>query len=152
MLNADGSKNYKNCEPKLGTRASHGCIRVQRLKNADGINMTWIWNNIKVGTKMVVWEDYAGRQIDIPDAATPLYYNPNGGSNYHADAYCNGVKDKFLPLTGFTYGELETGLYAELTRCGYCAPPLREKEYAEMNEMYLTTSPGMVPQHLRQDD
>jgi len=152
VLNADGTKNYKNCEPKLGTRASHGCIRVQRLKNSDGINMVWIWNNIKVGTKMVVWEDYAGRQLDIPDASTPLYYNPNGGSNYHADAYCKGVKDRYLPLTGFTYGELESGKYAGLTRCGYCVPPLRESEYEELNEMYLTTSPGMVPQHLRQDD
>jgi len=151
VLNADGSKNYKNCEPKLGTRASHGCIRVQRLKNSDGINMTWIWNNIKVGTKMVVWEDYAGRQLPIPDAQTPVYYNPDGGSNYHGDAYCNGVKDKFLPLTAFTYGELDSGEYADLTRCGYCVPPLRVEELNELNEMYLTTSPGMVPQHLRQD-
>ncbi len=152
VLNADGSKNYKNCEPKLGTRASHGCIRVQRLKNAEGINMTWIWNNIKVGTKMVVWEDYQGRQIDIPSADTPLYYNANGGSNYHSTAYCNGVKDKYLPLAAFTYGELDSGEYAELTKCSYCQPPLRVSEIEAINEEHLTSSPGMVPQHLRQDD
>ena len=151
VLNADGSKNYKNCEPKLGTRASHGCIRVQRLKNSDGINMTWVWNNIKVGTKMVVWEDYAGRQLDIPDASTPVYYNPNGGSNYHADQNCSGVRTTYLPLTAFTYGELESGKYAKLTPCSYCTPPMRASEYEKLNEMYLTTSPGMVPQHLRQD-
>jgi len=152
VLNADGSKNYKNCEPKLGTRASHGCIRVQRLKNAEGINMTWIWNNIKVGTKMVVWEDYQGRQIDIPADDTPLYYNANGGSNYHSTANCNGVKDKYLPLSAFTYGELDSGDYADLTVCRYCYPPLRKSEIAAINEEHLTASPGMVPQHLRQDD
>ena len=152
VLNADGSKNYKNCEPKLGTRASHGCIRVQRLKNAEGVNMTWIWSNIKVGTKMVVWEDYQGRQIDIPSADTPLYYNANGGSNYHSTAYCNGVKEKYLPLSAFTYGELDSGEYAELTICRYCYPPLRVSEIEAINEEHLLTSPGMVPQHLRQDD
>ena len=152
VLNADGSKNYKNCEPKLGTRASHGCIRVQRLKNAESINMTWIWNNIKVGTKMVVWEDYQGRQIPVPKDDTPLYYNANGGSNYHSTANCNGVKEKYLPLTAFTYGELDTGDYADLTVCSYCYPPLRKGEIEQINQEHLVSSPGMVPQHLRQED
>ena len=152
VLNADGSKNYKNCEPKLGTRASHGCIRVQRLKNAEGINMTWIWNNIKVGTKMVVWEDYQGRQIPVPKDDTPLYYNANGGSNYHSTANCNGVKEKYLPLTAFTYGELDSAAYADLTVCRYCYPPLRVSEIEKINQEHLTSSPGMVPQELRQDD
>lgn len=35
---ADGSKSYAYNEPKLGTRASHGCIRVQRLRNTEGLN------------------------------------------------------------------------------------------------------------------
>ena len=152
VLNADGSKNYKNCEPKLGTRASHGCIRVQRLKNAEGVNMAWIWNNIKVGTKLVIWEDYAGRQIAYPDNSTPLYYNPNGGDSYHSTAYCNGVKDKYLPLTAFTYGELENGSYAKLTACRYCCPERRVGEIEEINLIHRTQSPGMVPQHLRQDE
>jgi len=151
VLNADGSKNYKNCEPKLGTRASHGCIRVQRLKNEDGINMSWIWNNIKVGTKMVVWEDYQGRQMEIPADDTPVYYNKNGGSNYHNTANCQGVKDKYLPLAEFTYGELENAEYADLTVCRYCYPPLRKAEIEEINRIHRETSPGMVPQHLRQD-
>ena len=143
-VNADGTKNYKNCEPKLGERASHGCIRVQRLKNADGINMRWIWDNIKVGTKLVVWEDYQGRQIPVPAADTPLYYNPNGGSNYHSTATCTGVKNQYLPLTAFTYGELDTGSYAELTPCRYCCPPARQAEIEEINRVHLETSPGEV--------
>ena len=152
VLNADKTKNYKNCEPKLGTRASHGCIRVQRLKNAEGINMAWIWNNIKVGTKLVIWEDYQGRQIAYPAGDTPLYYNAKGGSNYHSTANCNGVKDQYLPLAAFTYAELDSGKYADLTKCSYCHPPLRVSEIEEINRIHQQQSPGMVPQHLRQED
>ena len=152
VKNADGTKNYKNCEPKLGSRASHGCVRVQRLKNADGINMTWVWNNIKVGTKLVIWEDFAGRQIEIPSDDTLLYYNPDGGSNYHCTANCNGVKDKYLPLTAFTYGELDTGIYADLTRCAYCFPPLRRAEIEEINREHETESPGMISLMLEKQD
>ena len=143
-VNADGSKNYKNCEPKLGTRASHGCIRVQRLRNSDGINMRWLWDNIKVGTKLVVWEDYQGRQMAVPADSTPVYYNPNGGSNYHLAPTCNGVKDQYLPLAAFTYGELDSGTYAGLTPCPYCVPPRRKAEIAAINELHRESSPGQI--------
>ena len=143
-LNADGSKNYKNCESKLGTRASHGCIRVQRLRNADGINMRWIWDNVKNGTKLVVWEDYQGRQITPPADSTPVYYNPKGGANYHRCATCYGVKDQYLPLTAFAYGELDSGEYAALTPCPYCCPPRRKAEIAAINEEHLKSSPGEI--------
>ena len=151
VKNADQTKNYKNTEPKLGTRASHGCIRVQRLRNADGVNMTWLWNNISLNTKMIIWEDYAGRFIPYPDATIPLYYNTNGGSNYHSTARCNGVKDEYLPFDGnFTYGELENASYQKLTRCNYCIPPLRTGEIDAINDAHRTESPGEIPQHLRQ--
>lgn len=143
-VNADGSKNYKNCEPKLGSRASHGCVRIQRRKNADGINMAWIWNNIKVGTKLVIWEDYQGRQLPLPDPGLTLYYNPNGGSNYHAVADCGGVKDQYLPLTPFSYGELETGVFAKLTPCAYCTPEKRLSEIEQINREHLLSSPGEI--------
>lgn len=146
VKNADGTKNYKNTEYKLGTRASHGCIRTQRLKNNDGINMTWIWDNIKVGTKMVIWEDFAGRQMDYPDDDTPLYYNPNGGSNYHSQENCRAVKDQYLPLTAFTYGQLEESTFREMTPCSYCTPPRRKGIIDEINRIHMTESPGMVPQ------
>ena len=150
VKNRDGTKNYKNTEPKLGTRASHGCIRVQRLRNAEGINMNWIWNNIRTNTKLVIWEDYAGRAIPLPDPSTPLYYNANGGSNYHSTERCYGVRDEYLPLSGqFTYGELEQGSFAALTRCANCIPPLRVQEIEAINEAHKTVSPGEVPQHLR---
>lgn len=143
-VNADGSKNYKNCEPKLGTRASHGCIRVQRLKNAQGINMRWIWDNIKVGTKLVVWEDYQGRQIPLPADDTPLYYNPKGGTNYHTTATCTGVKSQYLPLSAFTYGELDSPAYASLTPCPYCGTVSRRADIEEINRLHRESSPGEV--------
>ncbi len=148
VKNADGTMNYKKTEYKLGTRASHGCIRTQRLRNADGINMTWIWNNVSLGTKLAIWEDYAGRQMDLPDPATPLYYNVNGGSSYHSTPNCNGVRDEYLPLTGtFTYGELENEKYKKLDMCPYCIPPRRIAEIEAINKLHETVWPGEIPQN-----
>ena len=143
--NGDGSKNYKNTEPKLGTRSSHGCIRVQRLKNPDGINMKWIWDTIKTGTKLVIWEDYQGRQVEIPDDDTVLYYNPDGGSYYHTTNECKGVKEKYWPqMKSFTYGQLDDSAYASLTPCPNCQPPRRKAVLEEINEIHRTSSPGEV--------
>lgn len=141
VLNADGGANYKYTEPKLGERASHGCIRVQRLRNPDGINMRWIWNELYKGiaqnpVKFVIWEDVMGRQIPLPDADTPLYYNANGGQNYHSAPSCYGVRDEFLPMTQFTYSQLEDSEHKSLTPCPYCAPVRRESEIEAINALH----------------
>ena len=145
---SNGTKYYRNAEEKLGTRVSHGCIRVQRLQNRDGINQTWLWNNLPVsqshGTKMVVWEDWRGRQIAVPDNSTPLYYNPKGGTMYHSTANCPGVRKQYLPLTAFTYGELEDAPFSELTRCSNCFPCLRKSQIEEINRIHSLSSPGMI--------
>ena len=139
---ADGkTKIYDNYEPQLGYKASHGCVRIPRRKNAEGINMQWFWDNLEKNTKVLVWED-KGRQMydpELPDANTPLYRNPDGGSNYHLDQNCSGVKDKFLPLTGdLTYGDLDSEAFKKLTPCVYCSAPLRKetlyKRYAASAE------------------
>ena len=131
-------KVYETTEPKLGSRASHGCIRVQRLKNPDGINMNWIWNELyktvaKKNVKLFIWEDYPGRQLEVPDGDTLLYYNDDGGSNYHRGDNCYGVRAKFLPLSVFTYAQLDEEPYASLTPCPYCAPPRRVAEIEAIN-------------------
>ena len=148
---ADGTKNYKAYESKLGTRASHGCIRVQRQKNAKGYNMNVLFNMLKKSAeggegypKMVIWEDYQGRQIKIPDDDTPLYYNPNGGSMYHSVADCSSVREKFRPLTKFTYGELDEKPYSKLTVCPYCQPVFRKGKLEQINAEHLESSPGEV--------
>ena len=151
LKNGDGSKNFKSGEAKLGVRASHGCIRTQRLTNAEGYKMSSIYKLIQETTKetkknvrLVIWEDYAGRQIEIPGDDTLVYYNPKGGVNYHKCAECNGVKDKFLPLTAFPYSELETDAYKKLTPCAYCMPAPRRAELEAVNEEHLHSSPGDI--------
>lgn len=141
--------NYKVYEPKLGKRASHGCIRVQRLTNADGFNMSVLFgllNNREDSRfpKLVIWEDYQGRQVLIPDDETPLYYNPNGGSYYHSVEDCPGVKSKYLPLSPFTYGELDSEPYSKLTACPNCQPTPRKAVLEEINQVHREQSPGEV--------
>ena len=130
-VGADGkTKIYDHYEPQLGYKASHGCVRIPRRKNAEGINMQWLWDNLEKNTKVFIWEDKGRRMYDpeLPDPATPLYRNPDGGSNYHLDQNCPGVKDKFLPLEGdFTYADLD-GEFARLTPCTYCGAPLKKAE------------------------
>ena len=129
-VGADGkTKFYDKYEPQLGSKASHGCVRIPRRKNAEGINMAWFWENLPLKTKVIIWED-KGRQMyapELPDEDTPLFRNPDGGSNYHLDQNCPGVKEKFLPLEGgFTYGDLESDAYKKLSPCDYCAAPQRK--------------------------
>jgi len=134
LTNADGSRNYGYNEPKLGSKASHGCIRVQRRKTPEGINMQWIWDNRIRNTKLLIWEDWQGRQIDIPADDFLLYYNSNGGEYYHSSPFCYmAPKRTFEP---FTYGQLEDEGFAKLKRCSYCAPALRKAEIEERNAEY----------------
>ena len=135
VLGEDGSKNYWYCERYLGEKASHDCIRVQRLPTAKGINMQWVWDNLfnYMGTRIIIWEDWPGRTIDYPDDSTPVYYNPKGGQNYHSAENCQGVRSQYLPLTAFTYGELDEEPYDKLEPCDYCVPPRRFEEILDIN-------------------
>lgn len=67
--NADGTKNYSSFEAYLGTKQSHGCIRIQRRKNDEGYNHKWLWDNIKVGTKVLIWDDL--NRVDTPSTWYP---------------------------------------------------------------------------------
>lgn len=129
------SRIYSSTEPMLGQRASHGCIRVQRKENPDGYNMEWIWDNRSKIGRIVVWEDWQGRQIPYPDEDTLLYYNADGGTYYHSQDHCASAKDH-VTFTAFTYAELDTGAYAKLAFCPYCAPALRKAEIDAINEAH----------------
>ena len=133
-VNADGTKNYSSYTAALGTKASHGCIRVQRQRTPLGTNMQWIWNNRADEMKLVIWEDWQGRQIPYPEDDLVLYYNPKNGQMYHTAETCYSATGK--TFTPFTYGELDTGDFAKLTRCTYCTPPLRKAEIDAINEVY----------------
>ena len=51
-----------------------------------------------------------------------------------------------LPLTGFTYGELDTGSFAKLTPCPYCSPVQRKAEIDEENRAMGLTTPQSTSQ------
>ena len=128
------SSGYSTYEPKLGEKASHGCIRVQRRKTPNGVNMEWLWNNREDNVKIVIWEDWQGRQIPYPDQDLALYYNPKGGELYHSAETCFCAKGKVF--TPFAYSELDTEPYSKLKRCTWCTPPLRKSEIDAINEVY----------------
>lgn len=131
-------KDFSTCEKYLGEKASHGCVRVQRKANEDGVNMKWIWDNVPTKTKLIIWED-SGRPEPFMEYPLPadavLYYNPNGGQYYHADQNCSSIKNRFLPLQGsMTYAELDDPAFSALTPCKHCKPPaLRMSEIDEIN-------------------
>ena len=59
------------------------------------------------------------------DPKLTLYYNPDGGSFYHAVDNCTTVNKKYYPLQGFYYEALNTSPYDKLQPCGTCKPPNR---------------------------
>ena len=129
---ADGSKRFTKFEELLGQRASHGCVRVARIPNEEGLSIKWLWDNLKKGTKVLVWDDH-GRALPYPDDSLELFYNPDGGSYYHSSATCGSVKAKYLPLTAFPYSELDSGAYAKLKPCPSCSPVRRKAIIDEQN-------------------
>ena len=129
---SDGSRRYDRFEALLGQKASHGCVRIPRVANAEGLNIQWLWGNLKKGTKVIVWDD-DGRLLPYPDDSLKLYYNPDGGKNYHALENCSAVRSRFLPLAGFTYAEMENSPYDKLTPCGGCSPVMRKSEIDQGN-------------------
>jgi len=127
--------SYSRCERYLGEKASHGCIRVQRQLTPEGVNAKWLWDNLhrKPYTKVIIWDDL-DRELAYPSDDLLLYYNPKGGTNYHSQPTCSLVKDKYEPMTSFTYGELEEKPYSKLTPCPGCAPQGRREKIDELNE------------------
>ena len=137
--NKDGTRNYKSTEPSLGNKKSHGCIRVQRYPTPDGINMEWIYKQLTgklVGkVKIVIWEDWQGRQLPIPSDDTVLYYNPNKGQYYHSQETCKSTK-KGIVFSPFLYSQLDEEPFSKLTPCPYCTPVRRKAEIEERNALY----------------
>ena len=127
-------RDYSRCERYLGEKASHGCIRVQREKTPEGVNAKWLWDNLtrKPYTKVIIWDEI-DRELGYPAEDLKLYYNPKGGRYYHSQETCSNVRDKFEPMTAFTYGELDEKPYSKLTRCPSCAPQLRREEIDILN-------------------
>lgn len=128
-------RDYSRCERYLGEKASHGCIRVQKEKTPEGVNAKWLWDNLHRTpyTKVIIWDDL-DRELDYPNDELKLYYNPNGGENYHSQETCVLVKDKYEPMTAFNYGQLDEKPYSKLNPCPGCAPMPRKNKIDELNQ------------------
>lgn len=125
---------YKKQEAVLGSRASHGCIRVQRKMTPEGVNMEWIYDHFRKDTKILIWEDWQGRQILEPEGDSTLYYNPDKGQSYHSGPFCYACPKS--TLQPFAYAELDDEPYASLEPCQYCAPLMRKETIAEINLLH----------------
>lgn len=126
-------QDFSTTVPKLGSKASHGCIRVQKTPNENGQNMEWLWRNVKKFTKVLIWDD-TGRFIHYPDDSTSVYYNPDGGKYYHEDQNCRSVKSRYLPLKAFPYADMEVEPFASLQPCPSCVQKiLRESVIDSIN-------------------
>jgi hypothetical protein len=130
----DYGKDYSINEPKLGTKASHGCIRVQRQPSPEGVNQKWLWNNYKKNTRILIWEDWQGRQLSVPDSATSLYCVKKRTGNYHTTDRCSAIRGK--RTEELTYGQLGEDEYKKLKPCPLCAAPSRIETILALNETY----------------
>ena len=128
------SKDYSVTEPKLGSKASHGCIRVQRKANPEGVNMQWIWSHYELNTKILIWEDWQGRQIPVPDNDTAFYCNTRKNNYYHSSDRCSELGTRYA--REITYGELSGDAGAKLKPCPYCGPTLKRSELEGINTVY----------------
>ena len=126
-----GEYDYSSTVPRLGSKASHGCIRVQKDKNDQGQNMRWLWLNLRINTKILIWDD-TGRKIPYPSEDTVVYYNPKGGKYFHQNRNCSYVKKTFLPLAPTTYGALEE-LFDNPLPCPYCCTLKSKAQIDELN-------------------
>ena len=135
IYKADGvSRSYATTEPRLGTKASHGCVRVQQKPTPEGVNQAWFWDHYVKNTKILIWEDWQGRQIPVPEDDTVIYRDPRGGRVYHSQDHCESVKNR--TLAAFSYGELESEEYERFQPCEWCAPPPRRSTLEEINARY----------------
>ena len=129
----NGDRIYSVTEPQLGTKASHGCIRVQRKVNPEGLNQEWLFDHYKLNTKILIWEDWQGRQIPVPEDNTVFWRHPTKNYYYHCSDQC--------PLLGtrspveITYAELSAE-DSGLKRCPACGPVLKKNDLLEINARY----------------
>ena len=129
----DGKKIYGSTEPKLGSKASHGCIRVQRKKNPEGLNMEWIFNHYRENTKILIWEDWQGRQIPVPEDDAVFWCHPTKKEYYHCSDHCPMMNTK--NPQAISYGELSAE-DSKLKACPACGPVPKKSELLEINATY----------------
>ncbi len=133
FVERNGRVIYSATEPNLGSKASHGCVRVQRKVNPEGLNQEWLYNHYRQNTKILIWEDWQGRQIDIPEDDTVFWRNPAKEDYYHCSEHCPALNTK-RPAE-IRYAELSaegSGWRA----CPSCGPVQTREKLLEINRLY----------------
>ncbi len=68
-----GRMNFDVEDAVMGQKASHGCLRVDRLPGENGINAFWLWTHIPSTTKVLVLDDMEQRHARMRELGlTPL--------------------------------------------------------------------------------
>lgn len=52
-----GCKDYTEGQGQLGQKASHGCVRLDRLPGESGITAYWLWTHLPWGTRVLILDD-----------------------------------------------------------------------------------------------
>ena len=122
--NKSGSnKDFSFYESRLGQRASHGCIRVQRKRTPEGVNMSWLWDNYQLFTKLIIWQDWEGRSMPAVPEDTQVFYLPQKPEYYHKSDHCYCVDSGATALTALNFSQLLQEPFDKLKPCVWCNPP-----------------------------
>lgn len=65
--------DFSDEAPLLGSKASHGCIRVDRVPGEGGINAYWLWTHLPYHTRVLILDDPQARSaaslaLTVPEA------------------------------------------------------------------------------------
>ncbi len=52
-----GRNDFTQQTPQLGTKASHGCVRLPSQVNEDGVNAYWLWTHLPYHTRVIILDD-----------------------------------------------------------------------------------------------
>lgn len=64
MKKRSGRKDFSEQTPQLGTKASHGCIRLPNQVNEDGVNAYWLWTHLPYHTRLIILDDPEQRELN----------------------------------------------------------------------------------------
>lgn len=64
MKKRSGRKDFSLQTPEMGSKASHGCIRLPNRVNEDGINAYWLWTHLPYHTRLIILDDPEQRVLD----------------------------------------------------------------------------------------
>ena len=57
-------KDFSAQAPLLGSKASHGCVRIQNSPAQNGVNAYWLWTHLPYHTKVLVLDDPEARTAE----------------------------------------------------------------------------------------